>query len=461
MRKGIFLNFFTVLILLCAGSRADLLGQPQGDEKTDSKPNILLILTDDQGYHDVSYYGTEDIQTPNIDQLVTSGMRLDNFYTNSPVCSPTRAAIMTGRYPDYVGVPGLIRTRIDDSWGYLDPGATLLPEVLQEHGYHTGLIGKWNLGLESPNRPNERGFDFFHGWLDDMVEDFWEHRRVGINYMRLNGQEINPEGHITNLLTEWSVDYIRDRAQYNQPFFLFLAHLAPHFPVQPPEEWLEKIKRREPGIPAKRAELVAFIEHLDDGIGKVIQSLKDMGAYENTIIVFTSDNGGRLADEANNGPFRGGKQSVYEGGIRVPAGVTWPGNIQEGSSSKRIILTMDLFPTLLEAARISYNGPLNGRSFLPALLGADQPERDEPLFFTRREGGMRYGGLTIQAVRLGDWKLLQNSPFEARELYNLKRDPREQNNLIREYPEKTRELNTLMMKHLQKAGSVPWQKPGE
>lgn len=151
--------------------------------ESQSRPNILLILTDDQGYHDVSYYGTEDIRTPNIDELVTSGMRLDNFYTNSPVCSPTRAATMTGQYQDYVGVPGLIRTNPDNNWGFLDPDATLLPEVLQEHGYHTGLVGKWNLGLESPNTPNERGFEHFHGWLDDMVEDFWEHRRHGINYM--------------------------------------------------------------------------------------------------------------------------------------------------------------------------------------------------------------------------------------------------------------------------------------
>jgi arylsulfatase A-like enzyme len=427
-----------------------------------SGPNILLILTDDQGYHDVSYYGTEDIRTPNIDELVTSGMRLDNFYTNSPVCSPTRAATMTGQYQDYVGVPGLIRTNPDNNWGFLDPDATLLPEVLQEHGYHTGLVGKWNLGLESPNTPNERGFDHFHGWLDDMVEDFWEHRRHGINYMRLNDQMIDPEGHATDLLTGWSVDYIHERSNHEQPFFLFLSHLAPHFPVQPPDEWLERVLQREPGITQTRANLVAFIEHLDAGIGKVIDALKETGAYENTIIIFTSDNGGRLADEANNGPFRDGKQSVYEGGIRVPAGVTWAGHIQPGTASGRIILTMDLFPTLLDAAGITYEDPLNGESFLPTLLGHEQRiDRDEPLFFTRREGGMRYGGLTIQAVRLGDWKLLQNSPFEPRELYNLEDDPYEENNVVDDYPEKVSELNALMMKHLQKAGSVPWQNPDQ
>lgn len=426
------------------------------------QPNILLILTDDLGYHDVSYYGTEDIRTPHIDELVSGGMRLDRFYANSPVCSPTRAALMSGQYQDYVGVPGLIRTNPDNSWGYLDPEATLLPEVLQTHGYHTGLVGKWNLGLESPNRPNERGFGHFHGWLDDMVEDFWEHRREGINYMRRNEQKITPEGHVTDLLTEWAVDYIEKRAGGEQPFFLFLSHLAPHFPVQPPEEWLDKVKEREPDISETRARLVAFIEHLDAGIGEVTEALEENGIYENTIILFTSDNGGHLPSEANNGPLRDGKQSMYEGGIRVPAGVSWPQEIEEGTHSGEVILTMDVFPTLLDAAGVSYEGPLNGKSFLPTLLGQDQPlHEEEPLFFTRREGGMRYGGLTIQAVRLGDWKLIHNNPFEPRELYNLAEDPREQHNVIKEYPSKARELNALLMKHIQKSGSVPWQKPAD
>jgi len=425
-----------------------------------SQPNVLIILTDDQGYHDVSYYGTEDIQTPNIDQIATSGVRLDNFYSNSPVCSPTRAALMAGQYQDYVGVPGLIRTNPDDSWGYLDPDATLLSEVLQENGYHTALVGKWNLGLESPNKPNERGFDHFHGWLDDMTEDFWDHSRAGINYMRLNEQEIEPEGHVTDLLTEWAVDYIEDRASADEPFFLFLSHLAPHFPVQPPDNWLSKVREREPELSETRANLVAFIEHMDDGIGQVLSALKRTGAYENTLIIFTSDNGGHEPSEANNGPYRGAKQSVYEGGIRVPTAVSWPEKIEPDGSSDRILLTMDIFPTVLEAAGIEYDGPLNGISFLPELLGESQGKyRDEPLFFTRREGNMRYGGLTIHAVRKGDWKLVHNSPFAPRELYNLKNDPYEEHDLIEEYPEKVRELNRYMMKHIQKAGRVPWQRP--
>lgn len=422
-------------------------------------PNILIILTDDQGYHDVSYYGTEDIHTPHIDALVNDGLRFDNFYANCPVCSPTRAALLTGRYQDYVGVPGVIRTHPENSWGYLDPKATLLPEVLKNRGYHTALIGKWHLGLESPNIPNERGFDYFHGWLGDMMDDYVKKRRHDINYMRKNKEIIDPPGHATDLFTSWSVDYIKEQSKKDQPFFLYLAYNAPHFPVQPPEDWLKKIQKREPGLSEKRSKLVAFIEHLDDGIGRVIDALKETGQYENTVIIFTSDNGGLLNDEANNGPFRNGKQSVYEGGLRVPTGIVWKNHIPPGSTTKYKSLTMDIFPTVVSIAGGKASG-IEGVSFLPLLKGAtldDDPER--PLYFTRREGGKAYGGLTIQAVQLNDWKLLQNSPFGKQELYNLKEDPYETKNLIEDFPDKHKELNDLLMWHFQKGGQVPWQKP--
>lgn len=425
------------------------------------QPNVLIILTDDQGYHDVSYYGTGDLQTPNIDQLAAEGMRFDNFYANSSVCAPTRAALLSGQYQDFVGVPGVIRTHAENNWGYLDPDAVMLPSVMQEHGYHTALVGKWHVGLESPNIPNDRGFDHFHGWLGDMMDDYWEHRRHGINYMRLNRQTIDPEGHATDLFTDWSVDYLNERAVEESPFLLYLAYNAPHFPVQPPQEWLEKVKEREPEIHETRAKLVAFIEHMDAGIGEVIQALKDNGQYENTIIIFTSDNGGHRPSMANNGPLRGAKQSMYEGGLKVPTVVTWPAKITPGTSTKRVALTMDIFPTLFDAAGISYDGPLNGKSFLRTLLGEEQPPREDPLYFSRREGGTRYGGLTIQAVRLGDWKLLQNSPFSPQELYNLANDPTEEHNRILDNPEKYKELNNIMQEFLQKGGQVPWQRPDE
>ena len=428
------------------------------EEPIADPPNILLILTDDQGYHDVSYYGTEDIQTPHMDALAADGMRFDNFYANCPVCSPTRAALLSGRYQEFVGVPGVIRTYPKDNWGYLDPAATLLPDMLKIGGYQTAIIGKWHLGLESPNIPNERGFDFFHGWLGDMMDDYWKHRRHDINYMRKNKEIIDPEGHATDLFTDWSVDYIKEQAKADSPFFLYLAYNAPHFPVQPPADWLAKVKKREPGISEKRAKLVAFIEHLDDGIGQVIQALKDSKQYDNTIIVFTSDNGGLLRDAANNGPLRDGKQSVYEGGLKVPTAMVWKDVIAAGSTSDYKALSMDLYPTLVEAAGLRTTHPIEGKSFLLLLKGEeDMQDTDRPLFFSRREGGTRYGGLTIQAVQLNNWKLLQNDPFAPQELYNLEDDPLEENNLIKEKPEKYKELNALLMKHLQEAGKVPWQ----
>ncbi len=424
-----------------------------------SLPNILLILTDDQGYHDVSYYGTEDLQTPAIDQLAASGMRFDYFYANCPVCSPTRAALLTGRYQDYVGVPGVIRTHAEDSWGYLDPKASLLPTQLKKAGYHTALIGKWHLGLASPNLPNERGFDYFHGWLGDMMDDYWTHRRHGINYMRLNEKTITPEGHATDLFTRWSVDYIKKQAQADQPFFLYLAYNAPHFPVQPPEAWLQRVRQRKPGMDDTRAKLVAFIEHMDEGIGQVIQALKETGQYDNTLIIFTSDNGGHLPSLANNGPLRDGKQSMYEGGLRVPTCMAWPGKIQAASSSRQINLTMDLFPTLLEVANVKTDQPVEGRSFLPTLLGTQASEEDRPLYFTRREGGEKYGGKCIYALRLGRWKLVQNSPYQPMELFDLAQDPQEQHNVIDHEPELYKKLNQLLMAHIQRSGQVPWQQP--
>lgn len=424
------------------------------------KPNILIILTDDQGYHDVSYYGTNDLQTPNLDMISKSGMRFDYFYANSPVCAPTRASLLTGRYPDYVGVPGLIRTTPDNNWGYLDPKAILLPAKLKEAGYHTAHVGKWNLGFESPNLPNEKGFDYFHGWLEDMMDDYYTHLRHGKNFMRLNKQVIDPVGHATDLFTQWSVDYIKKEAKEASPFFLYLAYNAPHFPVTPPQEWLEKVKKREPGISEKRAKLVAFIEHLDDGIGQVIKSLKETGQYENTIIIFTGDNGGHLPDLANNGPLRDGKQSMYEGGLRVPTVISWPHHIMAGSNSQQVNMSMDIFPTLLEIAGLELTHKIEGRSFL-ATLNHIPSKSDElrTLYFTRREGGIAYGGKAYHALRQGDWKLLQNNPYQALELYNLKEDPFEKNNLAQKEPERVRKMNDVLMKHIQEGGKVPWQKP--
>lgn len=276
--------------------------------------------------------------------------------------------------------------------------------------------------------------------------------------MRLNDVEIDPPGHATDLFTNWASEYIESMKNQPQPFFLYLAYNAPHFPVQPPLSWLNRAKQLHPEISDKRANLVAFIEHLDDGIGKVIQSLKKTGQYENTLIIFSSDNGGHLPDQPNNGPLRSGKQSMYEGGLKVPAFAVWPEKIKAGSVSQQLNVTMDVYPTLLEVAGIASTGPLDGRSFLPTLLGQEIKE-SRTLYFVRREGGLTYGGKAYHAIRQGDWKLLQNNPYQPLELYNLKEDPLESNNLYNQYPEKVKALNSALMLHIQEGGSVPWQKP--
>ena len=420
------------------------------------RPNVVVILVDDLGYGDLSSYGAADMQTPHIDHLMRDGMRMDDFYA---ICSPTRAALLTGRYQELVGVPGVIHTHPENSWGYLSPDARLLPQVLKQAGYESAIIGKWHLGLDDASHPNARGFDTFHGFLGDMMDDYYHHRRHDRNYMRRNGETIDPPGHATDLFTDWAIEYIRGRKNNDAPFFLYLAYNAPHTPIQPPDEWLKKVRDREPGIDPQRAALVALIEHLDDGIGRVVAALSETGAMKNTLLIFTSDNGGYLEAGASNGDLRGSKQEMYEGGLRVPMCAVWPGQIVPNSRSAHIALTMDLFPTIAAAAGAKIEHEIDGRSILPILKGKDVPPFKRDLYFTRREGGQRYGGKTIDAVRSGDWKLLQNSPFEPLELYNLKDDPLESHNVISERPKIAQRLSALMRRQIQRGGHVPWQGP--
>ncbi len=421
------------------------------------QPNIVLIVADDLGYGDLSSYGAEDLHSPALDSLAASGIRFTQFYANSPVCSPTRASLLSGRYPPLAGVPGVIRTHASNNWGNLAQNIELLPEKLRSRGYHTAMVGKWHLGLNAPQRPVDRGFDHFEGFLGDMMDDYYNHRRHGINYMRRGEEVIHPEGHATDLFTDWAVNYVKGRTVSTAPFFLYLAYNAPHTPIQPPEEWVTKVRQREGNIDEARAKLVALIEHMDHGIGKVMNALKESGFYDNTLVVFVSDNGGQLNVGARNGPLRDGKGTVYEGGIRVPAIASWPGNIAPGTSSDAVLTTMDIYPTLLEAARARITQIIDGTSFLDSVLGGPDPDPNRLLFFSRREGGLRFGGKTIEAVRQGPWKLLQNSPYAPLELYNLERDPLETTDLSSAEPDVFRRLAAALRQYVQEAGSVPWQ----
>ena len=343
-------------------------------------PNLVMILCDDLGYGDVGINGAPDIETPNVDALARSGLTLSRMRSNCTVCSPTRAAILTGLYPDRAGVPGVIRTTPSNSWGYLRTDVPTIADRLGDVGYHTAIVGKWHLGLASPNRPTDRGFDHFHGFLGDMMDDYYHHRRQGQHYMRLGIETVNPEGHATEIFTRWAVDYLKSRAENSEtPFYLYLAYNAPHFPIHPPPDWLEATKKKHPNAPEKRQANIAFVEHLDHEIGKVLRALDELGLAENTTVVLTSDNGGSLPHAQRNLPFRDGKQSHYDGGLRVPCFVRIPGVTQPGSVNDTAAMTFDLSGTFLDLA---------GRGSL-AGFGLRQPVASD----SRRRNASKAGSL--------------------------------------------------------------------
>lgn len=425
------------------------------------RPNILVILTDDLGYGDTSAYRPQgDVRTPVIDGLVAEGMKFTTMRANATVCSPTRAALMSGRYADRVGVPGLIRTEPANTWGYFDRSVPTIADLLRKAGYHTAIVGKWNLGLTQPGTPNERGFDLFHGFLDDMMDSYTTHLRQGRNYMRLNHEVVNPTGHATEIFTDWACEYLRDRAARANPFFLYLAYNAPHFPMEPPQRVLERVQQRAPGMEKKRALNVALVEHLDENLGRVLQTMKETGLERDTLVFFTSDNGGSLPHAQNNDPWRGSKQDHYDGGLRVPFTVRWPDRVRAGSTSDYAGLVFDIFATALEVAGVPAPAGTDAVSLLPVLRGERFETKNRELYFVRREGG-NYLGKSYEAIIRGDWKLMQNDPLSPLELYNLKEDPQERNNVIDRHPSVVRELKNALRAHIQRGGAVPWEPPAD
>ena len=420
-------------------------------------PNVLLILADDHGYGDISAHNGLSIQTPNIDRIAAGGTRFTQFYANSSVCSPSRASLMTGRYPDRAGVPGVIRTHPENSWGYFRQDAATLPATLKQKDYDTALIGKWHLGLEPENHPCKRGFDHFHGFLGDMMDDYYTHLRHDINYMRHGFETIDPRGHATDLFTEWSREFIQSQAQSSDPFFLYLAYNAPHTPIQPPDAWVTRVQEREPDISPERAKYVALVEHMDAGIGRVLDTLIETDQLANTLVIYSSDNGGDMKVGAHNGPLRGQKGDMYEGGIRVPTCAMWPGHIPEGHVTDQVALLMDLFPTVCEVAGTPMPDEIEGRSIWQTLQGEQQDFSERTLYWLRREGGGQFFGQAQHAVRRGDIKLLHNRPFQPLELYDLSSDPLETTNTMETHQDLFREMSRLFQVETQKAGNVPWQ----
>lgn len=462
---------FLLALLCCFG----LIASAESSEPA-PLPNILLIVADDLGWADIGYHGRDDIETPHLDALAQAGVKFAQAYANSSICSPTRASLFTGRTNTTTGMHGVVRgDQPLNTWGYWNPFVPSLVQDFRDQGYTTAAIGKWHLGTSPPNLPEARGFDHFKGLLSGVLDDNYHHLTRGSNMMRENNQVISTTGHITDLLTQWSIDFLQDHAATDfdsasplQPFFLYLSYTAPHAPIQPPPAWLARVEAREPELEPMRAGYVALVEHMDDGIGQVMATLRELNLAENTIVIFTSDNGGMANYGGRNGPYRDGKGSMYEGGLRVPAFLVWPNHVAPGSTTDEVVTTMDYLPTLMELVGIEITDDIDGLSFAPLLRGKPQPSRDFSLFFAKRSGRFRWGGNLSFAVRRENLKLLQSDPFGPIEMYDLATDPTETHDLLGgtgtaptdpDLHAAYRKIFIEMLYHVQQAGRYPFVGP--
>lgn len=431
----------TIIILLVFS----LLASYACKKETHEYPNIVLIVADDLGYGDISCYGNTTIHTPNLDLLADEGVRFMDFHSNGAVCSPTRASLMTGKYQQRTGIEGVITAKDHRNVG-LSPDETTIAEELKKHGYNCGMFGKWHLGYSKEFNPTLQGFDEYVGFVSGNIDyhahidqegylDWWKDTTIE-----------NEEGYSTDLITEYGVRYIQEITpeKTGKPFFLYLPHEAPHGPYQ---RRIDKMLRKvgeagtenvlKDSIPSIYKEMV---EVMDEGIGKIVQTLKETGQYENTVILFMSDNGANHF--GNNGNLRGYKGGVYEGGSRVPAIITYPGKIKEGWVNDQIVLSMDLLPTLLDFFdQKSETKNMDGISIKENLFSQTKlPTRD--VFFAYNNGSF---------IRSGDWKLIRKKSKNGDnlELYNLSNDLQERNDLSTENPDLTNEL-LAKLKHWEK-----------
>jgi len=274
---------FALLAIACTAT---------GHAATAAKPNVIFILADDHGYGDVSTYGPSDVRTPHLDRFAAEGMLFTRMRANCTVCSPTRAAFLTGRYADRAGVPGVIRTEPQNSWGYLAAGLPTVADRLRTVGYHTAIVGKWHLGLTSPNLPNERGFDFFHGFLGDMMDSYTTHLREGQTSCAATARSSTPPATPPISSPPGPSTTSTSAPADEKPFFLYLATTLRTSLSSRPAEWLARVRERAPALDDKRAKNVALVEHLDDAIGRVLTALRDTGLDRNTLVILSSDNGG-------------------------------------------------------------------------------------------------------------------------------------------------------------------------
>jgi arylsulfatase A-like enzyme len=399
------------------------------------RPNVLLIVADDLGYGDLGCYGSRQVRTPQLDLLAKQGARLTDAYASAPVCSPTRASLIGGRYPQRDRFEWVIRYNEKDRGLAVSPAS--LPALLRKAGYATGLFGKWHLGYRNEFAPNAHGFDEFFGFLAADL-DYYSHRDAnGDPGLYENTKLVAQKGYLTDLITERSLAFLRKHAK--RPFFLEVAYNAPHWPFQVPgrPEDVRTAKNYGPET-GTRADYIRMVEHLDLSVGKLLAELARLGLERNTLVLFVSDNGGeRLSD---NGPLFHGKYTLWEGGIRVPCLVRWPGVVPAGTVSAQPVIAMDLHATILAAASVRppARPALDGEDVLPMIAGK-RPARERTFFWRLHRPGETFGQ---KAVRRGRWKYVHDRGVEL--LFDLGADVGERRNLAFRHPAKVAELRRAL-----------------
>lgn len=411
-----------------------------------SKPNVILFFSDDQGTLDVGCYGAKDLHTPNLDRLAKEGIRFKQFYVAAPVCSPSRAGLLTGRFPKRAGVPGNVSSRPGNQG--LPSAEVTIAEMLKRAGYVTALIGKWHLGTANDSDPLAQGFDYFFGHKAGCIDNYshyfyWQ----GPPYHDLwrNRDEVREDGkYFTSLVVREAKSFIEKHK--NQPFFLYVPFNIPHYPLQAPAE----MQKRYEHLPEPRRAYAAMIAALDHAVGEIVDCVDDQGIRENTLILFLSDHG-HSTEERNNfgggfsGPFRGNKFTLFEGGLRVPCIISWKGKLPENETRNQPTISLDIFPTIAEVCGAKLpNRKIDGRSLLP-LLKSDQAKSTHEVFYW--QVGKQW------AVREGNWKLLFNAQGDGKQgnakkvpqifLVNLENDPAEEKNLAKENPAIVERLQRL------------------
>ncbi len=394
----------SLVVFLVLEFGAFLFAQPENEQREKTKINVLVLFVDDLGSGDLGMHGGAS-RTPNIDHLATEGVELKRYYSY-PLCSPSRAALLTGQMPRRFGIAYALGAR--------DPGLPAdlptLPRTLRSAGYQTWLVGKWHLGTASP--PLKSGFDHFYGFEGPEV-DYYKHtnRRGDVDWQR-NGQTVNEPGYSTFLLANEAVRLIDER-NTQAPFYLQVAFNAPHFPLSAPDAYLAKYSE----LSKDQALRAAVVDALDEAVGRVLRAIDDHGLTKNTLVIFMSDNG---ADQSGrNAPFRSGKGSVYEGGIRVPCIMRWPGQLEPGTTSQQVTSAQDLYPSIATAVGVSLepDQKFDGKNVWPGLRDA-KPQDRGPFIIAGSD----------MAIFDGDWKLVQTLDGRV-SLFNLKMDPREATNM--------------------------------